>query len=120
MGKGQVFFFNAPLENFFATTAGICDGETAYEKIYEIALNASSVKQVVKKQNANTHFTLHPLKEGGYLVVAINNTAKDISECFAFENYEIETVYHGEMDKNSHTAVIKSCDAVVFSIKERA
>lgn len=120
LGKGQVFFFNAPLENFFATTAGICDGETAYEKIYEIALNASSVKQVVKKQNANTHFTLHPLKEGGYLVVAINNTAKDISERFAFENYEIETVYHGEMDKNSHTAVIKSCDAVVFSIKERA
>lgn len=118
LGKGQVLFFNAPLENFFATTAGICDGETAYEKIYSIALEKSGVKQIVKKQNANVQFTLHPL-EDGYLVVAINNTAKDIAESFAFENYQIETVYYGEVDKNTQKALLKGSDAVVFSIKEK-
>ena len=34
----------------------------------------------MKKQNPNTHFTLHPLEAGKYLVIAINNTENDIDE----------------------------------------
>jgi len=116
LGKGQVLFFNAPLESYFATTAGVCDGEGGYEKIYSIALEKSSAKQIVKKQNPNVYVTVHPL-EKGYLVVAINNTAESITEVFSFDGYSIETVYYGEVGKNTGETTIKSCDAVVFTIK---
>ena len=118
LGKGKVLFFNAPIEKFIAMTDRVADGDEMYEKIYSIALENSLAKRVVKKQNPNTHFTLHPLEAGKYLVIAINNTENDIAETFAFDGYSIEKIYYGQIDKNNGEASLKRCDAVVFEIRE--
>jgi len=119
LGKGQVLFFNAPLEKFFVSTAGICDGEAGYEKIYAMAFEKSKCKRIVEKQKPNTYITVHPLDEKSYIVVAVNNTTSDIEERFVFDGYEMDAVYYGAVDTNGKKATLKSGDAVVFAIKTK-
>lgn len=119
LGKGKVLFFNAPLERFFATTAGIGDETIPYEQIYAMAFEQSTAKQVVRKQNANTYITVHQMSSKSLLVVAINNTTCDICEKFDIEGYKITDVYYGDLNKISGKSLLRRCDAVVFKIEKK-
>ena len=70
-GEGTVFFLNMPLEKTLSGTYGAFSG-TLWYKIYETISEDLRKDDPVFTENPVIGLTLHPLKEGGFFLAALN------------------------------------------------
>ena len=115
-GKGYIMFFNAPIESYFAKTPAVVESELGYEKIYGYAARTAGIEQIVEKHNHNLALTVHKTEENSWVVVAINNTDKEIQDTLSFVNLHLAKAYRGKIDKEGRIS-IPAADAVVFELK---
>ena len=115
-GKGYIMFFNAPIESYFAKTPAVVESELGYEKIYGYAAKTAGIEQIVEKHNHNLALTVHKTQENSWVVVAINNTDKEIQDTLSFVNLHLAKAYRGKIDKEGRIS-IPAADAVVFELK---
>ena len=115
-GKGYIMFFNAPIESYFAKTPAVVESELGYEKIYSYAAKVAGIERIVEKHNHDLALTVHKTQENNWVVVAINNTDKEIQDSLVFNNLHLAKVYRGRIDADGNI-VIPAADAVVFELK---
>ncbi len=118
-GKGFVLFLNAPLESWFASQPAIASVDCGYEMIYAYAKECAKISECVEKQNPLSVMTMHEVDERTTIVIALNNTDKEIEEKFTFKGVRLHTIYNGNMDLETYECVIPSADAVIFEVVKK-
>ena len=112
LGKGNVLFFNAPIEEDMAKGERISIADCNYEEVYKFAMTVAGVKPTVTADNKNISVTAHPY-ENGYIVVAVNDSDEEQKCAFDFDG-KVKEVYYGELKGKG--ATIAPAEAVVFFI----
>ena len=115
LGKGNVLFFNAPIEEYLAKSRSLCVDGFSFEEVYAAAMKAAKVSPTVLVDNKNISVTAHPYGTG-YIVVAVNDTDEEQHCTFGF-NGKIVKAYYGAIGANGFAA-IPPADAVVFCIEK--
>jgi len=120
IGKGRVYFFNAPLESYTATV----ENQTAQENFglevfYKYVAEKTGIKGTVSKTSALLDVTEHKINDEETLIIAINNTNHRIIDQLLLNGVKFNKQYYGKAEsKNDFVSVeVKSADAVVFSVK---
>ena len=91
-------------------------GSIENEKIYSYAAKVAGIERIVEKHNHDLALTVHKTQENNWVVVAINNTDKEIQDSLVFNNLHLAKVYRGRIDADGNI-VIPAADAVVFELK---
>ncbi len=116
-GKGNVLFFNAPVERYFVAKDKAADSNEPYHYIYSVAAKTAEINHVISRNNPNLYFTAHKLDEDKYLIVAVNNTKDEITDTFWLNGYKIAKVHYGNIDSNGKTTVAGT-DGIIFEIEK--
>ena len=118
-GKGNVLFFNAPLESFFATEPFVPSETKGYEKIYLYAKNCAQIEECVEKKNPLTAITIHKIDDKKSLICIMNNTREEQRDSFVLNGVKITKIYRGEIETKKNETVISAADAVIFEVEKQ-
>ena len=113
--KGNVLFFNAPIEEDLAKCRVNGVEESNYEEVYSCAMKVAKIRPSVLSDNKNISVTAHPY-ENGYVVIAVNDTDEEQKLTFLFDGIIAKTFY-GTVCPDK-TATIAPAEALVFYVEK--
>lgn len=115
LGKGNVLFFNAPIEEELAKGQYLSVSGCNYEEVYSTAIEIAGIKPSVTVDNKNISVTAHAC-EKGFVAIAVNDTDETQKCTFNFDG-KITKVYYGTLYKK-RSATVAPAEALVFFVEK--
>ena len=109
-GKGKVIFCTAPIEKQFSETVG--EPDSGLLEIYKVF--AKELDLEVMRNNKHLGITLHTLKTGEKIAVAVNYSGEKITDTVTVKNKNVGKVYLGSANGNEIT--VEPYSATIFEI----
>lgn len=114
-GKGTIYFFTYPIEDYASGTIGATSGEDAisYEKVYKLMKKLYNPEKKVFGDNPYVGITEHP-ENGITKAVLVNYRPIEQAVNLEFGNLKVKEVIGAKLDGKSITLKANDCAVIVL------